>query len=109
MILIFSIVHFLAYNNWMKYLLVFSSCNDGKVVRSTCYKLPYRSGPYLSFQAASDLCVFHGGVLAEIPTEDAYDVIFNYVKKSWYLETNRNMVQVWLNSIYDQVSFFYLQ
>ena len=75
------------------------------MVESTCYRLPYRSGPDLRFQEASDLCLFHGGVLAEIPTKDAYNAIFNYVKESWYLERDKNYMYIWLNSIYDQVSF----
>jgi len=76
------------------------------VVGSTCYRLPYRSGQLLSYNQARELCNFHEGDLAEIPTNEEYDAIFSYVKRSWFLEPSRNYGQVWLNSIYESVSLY---
>jgi len=90
----------------MLYILHSSSdiCKEGVIVGGACYWLPYRTGPKINLQKASDLCSFHGGVLAEIPSEKSYRTIFNYVKRSWYLKGGVNRVQVWLRSVYLHVS-----
>ena len=82
----------------LAYLIVSELCVDGVFVDNTCYRLPYRTGPRINYQQASDLCQFHGGVLAEIPSEDVYDAVFRYVKRSWYYQPNFHDVQIWMGA-----------
>ena len=82
-------------------------CMNGVVVGNICYKLPYRVGPSVDYNTAASLCTFHGGLLAEIPTEQVYNAVYDYVKKNWYTWTDNessNIVRVWLGSSY-QVGF----
>ena len=79
-------------------------CFDGVVVGSTCYKLIYRVGVGVNHEKARRLCTFHGGALAEIPTEEVYNAVFDYVKTNWYIDLNHqesSFVRVWLGSSYD--------
>ena len=79
---------------------------DGVVVGNICYKLPYRVGPSVNYETAESLCTFHGGLLAEIRTQQEYNAVYDYVKKNWYTCTDENahVVRIWLGSSY-QVCF----
>ena len=58
----------------------------------------------MNYERARSLCAFHGGGLAEIPTEEVYDAVYDYVKTNWYFTLNQetaNFVQIWLGSSYD--------
>ena len=58
----------------------------------------------MNYERARSLCAFHGGGLAEIPTEEVYDPVYDYVKTNWYFILNQktaNYVQIWLGSSYD--------
>ena len=85
----------------LPHLVVSGICVDGVEVDRTCYRLPYRAGPRITYDQASVICRFHGGVLAEIPTEEVYQAVFRYVKRSWYYESNFNQVQVWMGAEYN--------
>ena len=77
---------------------------DGVVVGNICYKLPYRVGLSVDYHTADSLCNFHGGLLAEIPTEQVYNAVYDYVKKNWYTWTENKrikLVRVWLGSRYE--------
>ena len=79
-------------------------CVDGVVVGNTCYKLPYRVGVGVNYDQARSLCDFHGGILAEIPTEEVFNSLHNYVKENWYIELNHQNntnIDCWLGSSYD--------
>ena len=78
-------------------------CIDGVLVGNTCYKLARRVGTGMVYEAARNLCAFNGMTLAEIPSEEVYNAVYNYVKSNWYLTTNavnRNFVRIWLGSSY---------
>ena len=69
-----------------------------------CYKLPYRVGPSVDYNTAASLCTFHGGLLAEIRTQQEYNVVYDYVKNNWYTWTENEssrIVRVWLGSTYE--------
>ena len=73
-----------------------------------CYKLPYRVGPSVNYYTAASMCTFHGGLLAEIPTEEVYNAVYDYMKKSWYTWTTDitpNEIRVWLGSTYEVCGF----
>ena len=58
----------------------------------------------MNYERARSLCAFHGGGLAEIPTEEVYNAVYDYVKTNWYFTLNQetsNHVQIWLGSSYD--------
>ena len=58
----------------------------------------------MNYESARSLCAFHGGGLAEIPTEEVYDAVYDYVKTNWYFTLNqetRNYVDIWLGSSHD--------
>ena len=79
-------------------------CMDGVVVGNICYKLPYRVDRSVNYDTAASLCTFHGGWLAEIPTEQVYNAVYDYVKKNWYTWTENKrakLVPVWLGSRYE--------
>ena len=81
-------------------------CMNGVVVGNICYKLPYRVGPSVNYETAASLCTYHGGLLAEIRTQQEYNAIYDYVKNNWYTWTDENVdvVRIWLGSSY-QVCF----
>ena len=91
----------------LSYLVVSGDCVDGVDLDNYCYRLPYRAGPRISYQEASDLCQFHGGVLARIHSEEVYLAVFRYIKRSWYYESSVGYVQVWMGAEYN-VSLFTL-
>ena len=79
---------------------------DGVVVGNICYKMLYKVGSGVNFDDANSLCSFHGATLAEIPTQQVYDAIFNYLRNSWFYEiaddeADYNFVNVWLNYSYN--------
>ena len=79
-------------------------CVDGVVVGNTCYKLPYRVGVGVNYDQARSLCNFHGGALAEIPTEEVFNALYKYVKAKWYIDINypnSTWIHCWLGSSYD--------
>lgn len=82
-------------------------CEGGVIVDRNCFRLPYRKGPKMNKLRSRDFCQFHGGVLAELPTQEVYQAVFDYVKRSWYLEMNMHQVHVWLDSVYQTVGFFF--
>ena len=67
---------------------------DGVIVGNICYKLPYRVGPTVDYYTADSLCNFHGGWLAEIPTEQVYNAVYDYVKKNWYTWTENKRLKL---------------
>ena len=75
---------------------------DGVVVGNVCYKMLYKVGSGVNFEKASSLCSFHGATLAEIPTQQVYEAILNYMKKSWFYEIgeSRFFINGWLGSSY---------
>ena len=77
-------------------------CIDGVVVGDICYKMLYKVGSGVNFEEASSLCSFHGTTLAEIPTQQVYEAILNYMKKSWFYVIGQNVIaiRVWLGSSY---------
>ena len=42
----------------------------------------------MNYERATSLCGFHGGELAEIPTEEVYVAVYDYVKANWYFTLN---------------------
>ena len=79
-------------------------CLDGVVAEEKCYRLLYSVGVQVSFLQAQNLCVFHGGVMAEIPSETVYNAVFRYIRRTWNVDLDaktRNFVQVFLNSPYE--------
>ena len=83
-------------------------CIDGVVVGNTCYKLLYRVGVSVNYERAKSLCTFHGGALLEIPTEEVFKAVFDYVKANWYIELTHPhsaYIHCWLGSNYDVSSF----
>ena len=86
-------------------------CIDGVVVGNTCYKLPYRVGVSVNYERARSLCTFQGGALAEIPTEEVFNAVYNYVKANWYIDLNHQtsaFIHIWLGSSYDVSNVFML-
>ncbi|CAK8689463.1 unnamed protein product [Clavelina lepadiformis] len=79
------------------------TCFDGVVIDDKCYRLLYRVGARINYVDASNLCAFHGGSLAEVDSEEAYNSIYAYVRNTWSLDVDnkvRNFVQVWMGSTY---------
>jgi len=75
----------------------------GVIYEDTCIRLLYIVGKEAgSWQNAGTMCQFHGGRLAEIETDQLFDQVFEYVKKSWNSHTNRdqNYVNVLLGMKY---------
>ncbi|XP_076814005.1 uncharacterized protein LOC143460400 [Clavelina lepadiformis] len=56
-------------------------CSGGVIVERTCYKLPRRVGVKLSYDEAERMCIFHGGVLAQLPTGESYNAVVTYTKR----------------------------
>ena len=82
-------------------------CMDGVVVGNICYKLVYGVGPSVDYNTAASLCNFQGGLLAEVPTEQVYNAVYDYVKNNWYTLIEKesfSYVRAWLGSTY-QVCF----
>ena len=77
-------------------------CMDGVVVGNICYKMLYKVGSGVNFEEANSLCSFHGATLAEIPTQQVYEAILNYMKKSWFFEIGQSYIYIsgWLGSLY---------
>ena len=74
------------------------------MVGEKCYRLLYRVGVKVTFIQAESLCAFHGGLVAEVPSEAVYTAVFEYVRRTWSLDLeakNRNFVQVFLGSTYE--------
>jgi len=79
-------------------------------VGGKCYRLLYRVGVKVTFLQAQNLCSFHGGLVAEIPSGEVYQAVFRYIRRTWSVDLdakNRNFVQVFLNSPYE-VNQYYL-
>ena len=58
----------------------------------------------MKYERARSLCAFHGGGLAEIPTEDVYVAVYDHVKTNWYFTLNdvtETVLYIWLGSSYD--------
>ena len=58
----------------------------------------------MNYERARSLCAFHGGGLAEIPSEEVYDAVYDYVKTNWYFTLNGEsgtVVYIWLGSSHD--------
>ena len=43
----------------------------------------YTVGAGVNFTQANASCAFHGGDLAEIPNEQVYEAVYNYIKFNW--------------------------
>jgi len=66
------------------------SCT-GIIYKDTCIRLLYIVGKEAgSWSNAGTMCQFHGGRLAEIETDELFDQVYEYVKKSWNSHTNRD-------------------
>ncbi|CAK8689464.1 unnamed protein product [Clavelina lepadiformis] len=78
-------------------------CSGGVIVERTCYKLPRRVGVKLSYDEAERMCIFHGGVLAQLPTGESYNAVVTYTKRMFSIDSidnkERDFVQIWLNSV----------
>jgi len=63
----------------------------GVIYNDTCIRLLYIVGKEAgSWSNAASMCQFHGGVLAEIETDELFNQVYEYVKKSWNSHTNRD-------------------
>ena len=81
-------------------------CIDGVAIGAVCYKLPYRVGPGVNFTQAEAVCRYRGGELAEIPTKQVYDTVYEYIEQSSYYTINGDsvnnvVIHVWLGSSYN--------
>jgi len=66
------------------------SCT-GVIYNNTCIRLLYIVGKEAgSWSNAESMCQFHGGRLAEIETDELFNQVYEYVKKSWNSHTNRD-------------------
>jgi len=75
----------------------------GVIYQDTCIRLLYIVGKEAgSWSNAGTMCQFHGGRLAEIETNELFNQVYEYVKKSWNSHTNRdqNYVNVLLGMKY---------
>ena len=81
-------------------------CIEGVAIGAVCYKLPYRVGPGVNFTQADAICRYRGGELAEIPTEQVYNTVYEYIKQSSYYtingkSINNAIIHIWLGSSYN--------
>ena len=81
-------------------------CIDGVAIDDVCYKLPYRVGLGVNFTQADAICRYRGGDLAEIPTEQVYNTVYEYIKQSSYYTINGDSINharinIWLGSFYN--------
>jgi len=78
------------------------SC-DGVIYQDTCIELLYTVGHGAeSWTTATSMCQFHGGRLAEIETDELFNQVYKYIKKSWnaHLDQDYNYVNVLLGMKY---------
>ncbi|CAK8689468.1 unnamed protein product [Clavelina lepadiformis] len=78
-------------------------CSGGVIVDRICYKLPRRVGVKLSYDEAERMCIFHGGVLAQLPTEESYNAVVTYTKRMFSIDIDnkeRDFMRIWLSSTF---------
>ncbi|XP_018669797.2 uncharacterized protein LOC108949970 [Ciona intestinalis] len=68
-----------------------------------CIRLLYTAGYKTTKAQSESLCRFHGGQLIDIENEELYELVYNYIKKTWnaYITDDYDFVDVWLASTYE--------
>ena len=65
----------------------------------------YTVGAGVNFTQANASCAFNGGDLAEIPNEQTYEAVYNYIKFNWHRAikdlSGFSLVSAWLSYSYN--------
>ncbi|CAK8675511.1 unnamed protein product [Clavelina lepadiformis] len=75
-------------------------CYGGLVYDNKCIRLAYVRGGAVNFNDARDIC---DGSLADITSDEMFDVVYDYVRRTWLQNTDhpsRDFVELWLGLAY---------
>jgi len=71
-----------------------SAACKGVVYEDTCIRLLKTVYDPVNYVASSDQCSFHGGRLADIPTDQLFHQVYDYIKQEWNVYKSHNLIYV---------------